>query len=57
MPSLLRTHPPTEERVQRLLALRTTIDEVEPIRLTGGESLHSEGNGVLPKWHISRWWR
>jgi len=61
-PSLLRTHPPTEERVRRLLDLRGLADL--PPTVPGGRHLDprplagflSGGAPVPPRWHISGLW-
>ena len=59
-PSLLRTHPPTEERVRRLLALRRPVDTPR-IAMPPGVSplidvLSGEGIRRAPRWRISGLW-
>lgn len=58
-PSLLRTHPPTEERVRRLLAL------LQPLPATPGEPLHPGTPRDFPcthpvrhgpRWHLNGLW-
>jgi len=61
-PSLLRTHPPTEERVRRLLALR---EQERPLR-TLGDIVYVEPRAAVgfiadrlplrPRWHIGGLW-
>lgn len=59
-PSLLRTHPPTEERVRRLLALRRPVDTpriaMRPALSPLIDVLGSEGIHRTPRWHISGLW-
>ncbi len=62
-PSLLRTHPPTEERVARLRELQLGDDErFEPLELPGGLSrrpVEEDFGAPLrrpPRWHISGLW-
>jgi len=59
-PSMLRTHPPTEERVRRLLELETgrepplqppSLDAVQAVpRRAGGR------RGRPPRWHVTGLW-
>ncbi|RMD80664.1 MAG: peptidase M48 [Gammaproteobacteria bacterium] len=55
-PSLLRTHPPTEERIRRLLALRER--RLPPrLELEGWEGWHRAPPGGPPRWRASGlWW-
>ena len=59
-PSLLRTHPPTEERVRRLLALRPPVTEPLPIIWSGQGPLQGDGRGHSvsrrPRWHVTGLW-
>jgi heat shock protein HtpX len=59
-PSLLRTHPPTEERVHRLLALRRPVDTpriaMRPAVSALIDVLSSDGIRRAPRWHISGLW-
>jgi heat shock protein HtpX len=59
-PSLLRTHPPTEERVRRLLALRRPVDTpriaMRPAVSPLIDVLSSEGIRRAPRWHMSGLW-
>lgn len=59
-PSLLRTHPPTEERVQRLLKLKRPSGAS---RIPAGPGIMAAGNRLAgnrfrrtPGWHISGLW-
>ncbi len=58
-PSLLRTHPPTEERVRRLMELRQPAP-VAPLRLAefrpGGRTASPPGAHSPPRWHINGLW-
>lgn len=55
-PSLLRTHPPTEERVRRLLALKPSINQ--PMSLEGLSQDNTLGYRVRrsPRWHVNGLW-
>jgi heat shock protein HtpX len=60
-PSLLRTHPPTEERIARLMALRERPDYAEllpPIRLENSDHPRSlvRSHPLPPRWHIGGYW-
>lgn len=60
-PSLLRTHPPTEERVKRLLDLESRRPEILPTPVTVGEAdwrEHLPGIRVVrrPRWRASGMW-
>ena len=60
-PSLLRTHPPTEERIARLMALRERRDLGEllpPIRLQDWDRPRSlvRRRPLPPRWHIGGYW-
>ncbi len=59
-PSLLRTHPPTEERIRRLLELEKDLAEQERDHDHGPllPDLHRTPVGVIrkPRWHSSRFW-
>lgn len=59
-PSLLRTHPPTEERVRRLLALRRPVDAtriaMRPAVASLVDVVSREGIRRAPRWHISGLW-
>ncbi len=54
-PSLLRTHPPTEERIRRLAALAHAM---QPGATPGWDSLHHLGPAVLnrPRWRPGGVW-
>ena len=59
-PSLLRTHPPTEERIERLLELRDREDWHPRQRLDTGDAEH-QVNGlassrIKPRWHRNGLW-
>jgi heat shock protein HtpX len=61
-PSVLRTHPPTDERVQRLLELRGRGSLARPLPGVVEPTLWDRF-GVLakrlplgPRWHISGLW-
>ena len=60
--SLLRTHPPTEERIQRLLELRRLEGWYSRRRLPGGGRSGDALRPVLavppmrPRWHLSGFW-
>jgi len=54
-PSLLRTHPPTEERVQRLLQFADAFDEPPaPQPLLDHTTL--PGQPRRPRWHLGGTW-
>lgn len=60
-PSLLRTHPPTEERIARLLALRERpefSDRLPPLRLETWPHPRSlvRAYPLPPRWHIGGYW-
>ena len=61
-PSLLRTHPPTEERIARLLALRDRPDFAAqfppPIQLGSWDHPPSlvRSRPLPPRWHIGGYW-
>jgi heat shock protein HtpX len=59
-PSLLRTHPPTEERIRRLLELResSAFRRSTPLAL-GGVPDHGRvmaPSRLPPRWHVSGTW-
>ena len=56
-PSLLRTHPPTQERVRRLLALRKS-PQYPPLAAGGGEHPRalSASAPLRPRWHRNGLW-
>ena len=61
-PSLLRSHPPTEERINRLLELERPLPRLDPaLHLSGGAGretpvplAHSEPRP--PRWHVGGLW-
>lgn len=58
-PSLLRTHPPTEERIRRLLALRHEPGFAAQPRLRTPGNPRIPGHGPVqsaPRWHIGGLW-
>jgi heat shock protein HtpX len=58
-PSLLRTHPPTEERINRLLKLEQDLLREHPDEHEDwlGEWLRGRGPiSTQPRWHVSRFW-
>lgn len=60
-PSILRTHPPTEERVRRLLDLRDRValpPAPREVYLTPAESFDFLGDRLplRPRWHIGGLW-
>ena len=59
-PSVLRTHPPMEERVRRLLALRQPVDKerilIESAVASLLESLNQQHRRRNPRWHITGLW-
>ena len=56
VPSILRTHPPTEERVRRLRAFRD--QPRPPLRPAGGEPLgaHFTPRRAVPRYHLTGLW-
>jgi len=58
-PSLLRTHPETHERIERLLSLQARVQSARPLRLTGA-GVESARLAVPvtrpPRWHINGLW-
>ncbi len=60
VPSVLRTHPPTQERVLRLQSLKTDLEDRPKINLGDKMKYHHDkiGNPVdrPPHWHISGLW-
>ncbi len=59
-PSLLRSHPDTRNRIERLIALKpdSAYRETIPFSGTGFDVRSAFGNpvGRLPRWHISGLW-
>ncbi len=60
-PSLLRTHPPTQERVRRLMALKTVeMPAWEPLDISGAMSVQHlaglPGNRRSPRWTWTGLW-
>jgi heat shock protein HtpX len=61
-PSLLRTHPPTEERIARLLELLPARQSAPPLAALGGAPAGGwpgsmpRGPSRLPRWHLSGLW-
>lgn len=58
-PSVLRTHPPTEERVQRLMALKPTLEHSHALFQQDHDlpqSITSKRIHRPPRWHISGLW-
>jgi len=59
-PSLLRTHPPTEERVRRLMELKrpSAADRISipPSRVAPFDVLRDHNIRYGPRWHISGLW-
>jgi heat shock protein HtpX len=57
-PSLLRTHPPTEERVRRLLELEQDLTHEIDKKGHSRDLLLSSQAPVMspPRWHVSRFW-
>jgi len=59
-PSLLRTHPKTQERIERLMALKSRLFALEKYKLSasGQNSLPSQGKPVVrpPRWHLNGLW-
>jgi heat shock protein HtpX len=56
VPSILRTHPPTEERIARLRALR--VPQREPVRAAGAQDVagHFQLPRPRPSYHITGLW-
>ncbi len=61
-PSLLRTHPPTEERIRRLLEIADTQDKEQPVIPAGHvtQSGHLHGFPIeitrQPRWRMGFWY-
>ena len=59
-PSLFRTHPPTEERIKRLLELEEPAGEPLPTALADEgsflPSVHAHRELRLPSWHVTGLW-
>lgn len=57
-PSLLRTHPPTDERVRRLLELEQDLTPEIDRKEHSRDRLLSSQAPVMspPRWHVSRFW-
>ena len=59
-PSLLRTHPPTEERVRRLMELQrpVAVSPLLPGAVRGTPDVFLKGDGIrrAPRWHVSGLW-
>lgn len=59
-PSLLRTHPPTEDRIRRLLSLQTLLDDtLSGLSLSeDSPARHLAQGGIKrpPGWHLSGLW-
>ncbi len=59
-PSILRTHPPTEDRIRRIMAVKADLQSSKwlPARLKERHSPEklSPNNPQLPYWHISGLW-
>ena len=56
-PSLLRTHPPTEERIKRLEQLAESIPRAHPSVITLDELRHLLADQPLrPRWHRNGLW-
>jgi heat shock protein HtpX len=57
VPSILRTHPPTEDRVRRIMALKADLQAGQwlPEQLKAVKMLASE-NIKPPRWHASGLW-
>jgi heat shock protein HtpX len=58
VPSLLRTHPPTEERIRRLAELRRPSPQRQPVSPAGGADVtaHFPLARQRPTYHISGLW-
>ncbi len=57
-PSLLRTHPPTEERIARLLALKSRIEDAGAEEMPASRpriDLHDKDERP-PRWHLNGLW-
>ncbi len=61
-PSVLRTHPPTEERIQRLRTLQLSGEEVSAPSMTGSprqilnEHFSPQRKSRSPRWRVSGLW-
>ncbi|MCG8613684.1 MAG: zinc metalloprotease HtpX, partial [Pseudomonadales bacterium] len=55
-PSLLRTHPSTEQRIERLLTLSGDGSAYEPLRLQSHRGYYSSHIPPRPRWHIHGLW-
>jgi heat shock protein HtpX len=57
-PSVLRTHPETSERVERLMALKSTLGAVQGPFDDGAPRVTGFGPSIArpPRWHISGLW-
>ncbi len=56
-PSLLRTHPPTKERIKRLLSLRPTNREKLPLqKIDEPLTLMMARAPLRPRWHVDGVW-
>ncbi len=58
-PSLLRTHPQTKDRVDKLLALKPAMDQLEPLftdNLVNIDTALGEPVMRVPRWHINGLW-
>lgn len=59
-PSLLRTHPPTQERVHRLMELKRSSDarrvSIQPAIAAPPDFLSDRSIRRAPRWHISGLW-
>ena len=57
-PSVLRTHPETSERVERLMALKSSLGTVQRLFAERPPRLTALGPSVArpPRWHISGLW-
>ena len=59
-PSLLRTHPETRQRIERLMALRPTMAGTEfiPVARSDFDARSAFGRPVVrpPRWHVSGLW-
>ncbi|WP_088345904.1 MULTISPECIES: zinc metalloprotease HtpX [Rhodomicrobium] len=56
VPSLLRTHPPTEERIRRLLALRKPPRSPLEVPELGGVAAHFTPRRERPRYHLTGLW-
>jgi heat shock protein HtpX len=56
-PSLLRTHPPTEERIRRLQELAEGMQAGQPLRITADDLQYLLADRPLrPRWHRNGLW-